>query len=195
MSDTDIVVSGDHQPQQQPQTEPQQRTREKQVTLSQSDLDDVTTSLLFNDQERIFIENLNVDEESKNEKRKIFDTTVVPVETVPPPPPVATVNMDDLKMFVLKCVSRQDISPNFAAVEAGFYDKVELCVDEMTPGSFFKIEEFVNTRLERVIMHSKVFSENVCEKLATEERELYIELCECVNKFRKRMNERLKNDK
>jgi len=192
MSDTDIVLSGDHQQQSPP---PQQTKEKQQVTLSQSDLDDVTASLLFNDQERIFMENLNVDEEEEEAKRKVFDTTVITTETNETvPPPAATVNMDDLKMFVLKCVGRQDISPKFAAIESDFYDKVELCVDEMTPGSFFKIEEFVNTRLERVIMHSKVFSENVCEKLAAEERELYIELCESVNKFRKRMNERLKNN-
>lgn len=180
MSDTDTVVSGDH---------PQQNRKEsgKQITFSQADFDDVTASVMFTEQEQMFIDNLNVDAEAK--QVNVNEPDVKTEE------PTKTLNIDDVKMYVLKCVSRQDICPSFAAMEHDFFDKVELCVDEMTENSLFRMEGFINTRLERVIMYSKAFSENICTKLTTEERELYIELCEAVSKFRKRMNERLKIDK
>lgn len=183
MSDTDIVLSGDSQQQQQ--------RNEKQITFSQADFEELAAAQLFDEQECMFIENLNVDAEEK--ASKITKITTEPI--IEQTEKEAEEDLDDLKKYILKCVSRQDISPNFAAMESDFYDKVEMCVDEMTENSFFRMETFVNTRLERIIMYSKSFSHNIWSMLTAEERQLYTDLCESVRRYREKIDERLKLNK
>jgi DNA replication initiation complex subunit (GINS family) len=168
MSDTSIVPKVDHQ----------------QKTLSQEDLELLAASNTITEQEAVFIANLNVDAEEK----KVFDT----IEAQPITQEKKVIDLDDLKMYVMKAVSRQNLSPNLAAMEPDFYDKVELVADEITENAEGIIKQFISERLERIIMYSKSFSTNVCNMLTAEERELYMGLCECVSTFRKKMDQRLK---
>jgi len=178
MSDTDILLSVDAQP--------QKNTNEKQITFSQEDFNQLAAAQLFDEQECLFIENLNVDAE---EQRR--DQLYQQQEEVEQIHEKKQEDLDDLKMYVLKCIGRQDISQDVAAMESDFYDKVQLIVDEMTENSFFRMETFVNTRLERIIMYCKSYSQNVCNKLTLEERQLYLDLCESVRKYREKIDERL----
>lgn len=172
MSDTSIVPKVDHQ--------------QKQTTLSQEDLELLAASNTISEQEAVFIANLNVDQEEK--EKKVFDT----IEAQPIIQEKKVIDLDDLKMYVMKAVSRQNLSPNLAGMEPDFYDKVELVADEITENAEGIIKQFISERLERIIMYSKSFSTNVCGMLTAEERELYISLCESVSTFRKKMDQRLK---
>lgn len=180
MSDTSIVTSVDAQ------------RKQKQTTLSQEDLDMLVASNVLSEQEVIYMQDLNVDQEEK--KKKVFDT--VQPSAVQEEEPVQeqkkVIDHDDLKLYIMKAIARQNISPNLAAMELDFYDKVELVVDEITENAEGIMKQFINERLERIIMYSKSFSINVCNMLTAEERELYTGICECVGTYRKKMNDRLK---
>jgi hypothetical protein len=179
MSEFDTLQSVDHQ--QNPSV------KKTQFTLEANDLDEMTASLMFGEDEQKFIDQLDVDAESK--VKQVTNSTVTNVAEEH-----KVIDLDEMKRYVLKCVGRQDFAQNFAAIEFDFFDKVELVVDEMTENSFFRIETFVNTRLDRIISYSKVFSENVSSKLTREEKSLYIDLCDRVAEFRKVMNQRLKGN-
>jgi hypothetical protein len=176
MSDTDILLR-----------------RDAQQQFTQSDLDQIAAAQHFDEQELMFIENLNVDVEEEEKQKKPVAQESITIQQQPEKQKEES--LDDLKRYVLKCVSRQDISPNFAAIEFDFYDKVRVCVSEMTENSYFRMESFINTRLERIIMYSKSFSQNVCMTLTKEERELYTDLCKSVNKYREKMDEMMNIEK
>ena len=179
MSDTDAyLLSENHQQQQTP--------KERQFTLSKSDLAQLTAAQLFDEQEALFIESLNVDNEVQQAQMTEEQTEVDTKKEI---------NLDDLKQYVNKCVSRQDISPSFAAMESDFFEKVKLCVHEMTPDSNTRMEQFIYTRLERIIMYSKSFSTNIGNLLTREERELYTELCDAVSRYREKIDKIMKGNK
>jgi len=181
MSDTDILLSVDAQPQK----------NEKQVTFSQEDFDQLAAAQLFDEQECLFIENLNVDAEEQRRDRRYQQQEQEYEMNEKKQQQQQEEDLDDLKMYVLKCIGRQDISQDVAAMESDFYDKVELVVDEMTENSFFRMETFINTRLERIIMYCKSYSQNVSCKLTLEESQLYHDLCESVRKYREKIDKRL----
>lgn len=157
--------------------DPQQNQKKITMTLD----DPMTAELVFTEEERLFIDNLNVDSELV-EKKTNEPIVAEQVHYVTP---------DELKMYVMKCVSLQDVC-DLASLEPDFYDKVEQCIDEMELNSFSRIDNFVAVRLQRIIMYCRSFSENICNKLASEEQQLYIDLCQRVNEYRKKMDERLK---
>lgn len=179
------------------------RVDHQQNQKKQSSLDDVEESLLFTEQEGMFIEALNVDEEIKQKQKEAFDKTESTIiingneETYHHTSQAEqkTIELDDVKRYVMNIVNRQDLSSNFASVEKDFFDKVELIADEVSENSFFRVETFVNVRLERILVYAKAYSENVANKLTTEERELYYGISELVSEYRKKINKRLKIDK
>lgn len=184
----------------------------KQITLSQADLSNANVEMMFDPEEIEFMNQLNVDSEAKQDPKAVFDTTVDPTDLTDPTRDVTTtttttattttaitmsplkpepvreipkkIDMEEVQIYVSKCVSRQNISNSLAAMEQDFYDKVSLCSGSMTESSFFYLEEFIYRRLALIINYSKSFSNNISEKLTNEERELYISLSEAVNKFK-----------
>ena len=193
MSDTDILQSEDYQRQNRMQlvhTETAhvitnedllRRERQRQTTLSKEDLDQLAAAQMFDEQEAYFIENLKVDEEVKTKEIENEQPIIHEQKHLQE-------NLDDVKMYVMKSISRQDISPSFAAMESDFFEKVQLCVGEMTENSFSTLEAFINTRLERIITYSKFYSQNISTMLTKEECELYIELTNAVRKYRERID-------
>lgn len=103
-----------------------------------------------------------------------------------------TVNIDDLKIYIQKCVSRQNISTTaLAAMESDFFDKVKVCASSMNESSFFHVETFINMRLDLIVQYAKEFSENVYSRLTSEEAILYRELCDSVRKYRETVADKL----
>lgn len=204
MSDSSYTVTGGSQPsnnvkrlnvipiqQQTTTTQPYEVQPEpsKQVTLAQSDLGNVNAEMLFDPQEIEFMNRLNVDSEVKKKTIPVFDSTETSIEVSQSQP--KKVNVEEEKIYVAKCISRQVMINTLASMEQDFYDKVSICSDSMTESSFFYLEEFIYKRLGLIVQYSKSFSLNVSEKLTNEERELYQGLSELVNRYKQMIDKKV----
>lgn len=203
MSDSSYTVTGGSQPQPsnvkrlnvipvqptvtaQPYETQPKPPQQKQVTLGQSDLDNVSAEMLFDPQEIEFMNRLNVDSEIKKKSIPVFDSTETSIEVSQP----KKIDTEEIKIYVAKCVSRQVMVNTLASMEKDFYDKVSICSDAMTESSSFYLEEFIHKRLGLIIQYSKSFSLNVNDKLTNEERELYQGLCELINRYKQTIDKK-----
>lgn len=152
----------------------------RQFTLTENDLNQLDEMSLFNEQLDAFTEQLNIDKE--------ISPKVVKQE---PKQEEKKVDIDAIKLYVQKCLARQDLVNSLASMENDFYVKAALVTNQINESSLFQLDEFISTRLDNIIHNSKEYSENITTRLTDEELELYKKLCKDVEEFKRMLYEKL----
>lgn len=156
--------------------------------------------------------NTNQDENNNDNNNNIFESTDQELESVnldegenaKAGSPTTTItnephliqDKDQLEKYVVKNISRQDISADMlATLDEDYYNNVEkyLSSTEKVNRYFWtNIDDFVNTRIAIILSMSESFSSTVFTKLSIEEKELYSKICELVDSHRKEIYSKVK---
>jgi DNA replication initiation complex subunit (GINS family) len=96
--------------------------------------------------------------------------------------------------YLSRVLSRQDVNKSLIGLDANFYENVDKAKleFELGPKLSYHIQQFIAARLDKIITAAHTYSPAVYEKLATEERDLYCNMCQAVEKFQKEISEKIK---
>src|SRR6476469_974179 len=109
--------------------------------------------------------------------------------------PKSKINKEECEISIMKTISLQDITNDVVAIDKNWYNDFK---------EYINLPDFVNNRrqinhtqafmkirLYRIISNSKQFSKAFYEKLSSEEQELYINLCNNVKDFERKILEKI----